>query len=332
MRLQPSAAEQSPAAAVIGGLIGIARRAWPFLLCAWFAWQTYQRISFFVIRNFPLGIDARIYYRGVLAWLNGANPWDASVSVGGAAYHYAGSPVTTVVLAPFSLLSEDQFTALWLVLTWLATIWVLRRVHLPIWWLLFPPVSEALFSANPQLIVLALILADRSWLAAIGTALKVYAFIPLAGEGRWRTIGVAILFNAATILIAPGLWARYIDEFGRISTRLQYESIEGFSAFYFPALLALTVVALLVLVLVLRDRRGAGWLAVPALWPASQLHYSTMALPVMSPLLAFFLAIPFLRLPPWIIVVEVIRRMLTPTVSGYLASLRARPPSAPAAE
>ena len=309
----------------------MARRAWPFVLCAWFAWQTWQRISFFFIRNFPVGIDARIYYRGVVAWLNGANPWDAGVSVGGATYHYAGSPVTTVILAPAGLLSEDVFTALWLVLTWVAAIWVLRRVHLPLWWLLFPPISEALFSANPQLIVLGLILADRSWLAAIGTALKVYAFIPLAGEGRWRAIGVAILVNAATILIAPGLWGRYISEFGTISNRLEFESIKGFSAFYYPGLLAVTAIA--IGVLVLRDRRAAGWLAVPALWPASQLHYSTMALPVMSPFMAFFLAIPFLRLPPEIILVEVVRRLLAPTVSGYVASLRSRrPTSAPPAE
>ena len=297
------------------------RRAWPIVLCAWFAWQTYQRISFFVVRNFPLGIDARIYYRGVVAWLGGGNPWDATVVVGGSSYHYAGSPVTTVLLAPAGLLSEDAFTSAWLVLTWVAAAWILRRVHLPIWWLLFPPISEALFSANPQLIVLALVLADRSWLAAIATGLKVYAFIPLAGEGRWRAIGVAIVFNAATIVIAPGLWLRYVDLFGTISGRLEYESIQGFSAFYFPALMVLTIVALALLAL--RDRRAAGWLAVPALWPASQLHYSTMALPVMTPLLAFFLAIPILRLPPEIILVEVGRRLLQPTVTGYFAGRRA---------
>jgi len=304
------------ASPIAGALTVGVRRAWPILLLGWFAWQTYPRISYFVGRHFPLGIDARIYYRGVVAWLQGGNPWDATVVVGSSSYHYAGSPVTTVLLAPAALLSEDAFTGAWLILTWVAAAWILRRVNLPIWWLLFPPISEALFSANPQLIVLALILADRSWLAAVATALKVYAFIPLAGEGRWRAIGLAIAFNAATIVIAPGLWARYIDLFWTISSRLEYESNQGFSAFYFPGLLALTVVALVLLAL--RDRRAAGWLAVPAVWPSSQLHYSTMALPVMSPLLAFFLAIPIGRLPPAIIIVEVGRRLLAPTVTGYL--------------
>ena len=158
--------------------------------------------------------------------------------------------------------------------------------------------------------MLALILTDRSWLAAIGTALKVYAFTPLAGEGRWRTIGVALAVNAATFVIAPGLWLRYVGLFGTISGRLAYRSNQGFSAFYFPALLAVTVVALGLLAL--RDRRTAGWLAVPALWPSSQLHYSMMALPVMSPLLAFFLAIPVFRLPPEIIIVEAVPAVASP--------------------
>ena len=43
-----------------------------------------------------------------------------------------------------------------------------------------------------------------------------------------------------------------------------------------------------------------------------------MALPVMTPLLAFFLAIPMLRLPPLIIVVEIVRRLLAPTVVGWV--------------
>lgn len=324
-----SGAVSALASPVTVTLIRVARWAWPVLLAGWFAWQSYQRISLFVRLQFPVGIDARIYHRGVVAWLGGGDPWTESVKVGGASYHYAGSPVTTLVLAPAGLLSEDAFTAVWLILTWIAAAWILRRLHLPPWWLLFPPISEALFSANPQLIVLALLLADRTWLAVLGTALKVYAFIPLAGEGRWRTVGVAIAVNAATIVIAPGLWYRYIGELGMISSRIARESIQGFSAFYVPALLAVTVVALALLAL--RDRRAAGWLAVPAAWPASQLHYSTMALPVMSPLLAVFLAVPTLRLPPVIIVLEIGRRLLAPRVSGWLVRLREGDGAGPAA-
>jgi len=295
----------------------VARRVGTILLFVWFAWHTYDRISFFVDRQFPVGLDATIYYRGVVAWLSGANPWDAAVEVGGFAYHYAGTPVTTVIMAPAALLSEEVFTIAWVVLTWVATIWTLRRLGFPLWWLLFPPIAEALFSANPQLVVLALLVANHSVASAVATALKVYAFIPLFGEARWRQIAVAVAVNAATLIVAPGLWLDYFGQFGAISSRLEYESIQGLSAFYFPILLAVTVVALLILAL--RDRRAAGWLAAPAVWPSSQFHYSTMALPVMSPLLAVLLSIPHLRLPPIVIILEVARRLIQPWVARQLA-------------
>ena len=233
--------------------LAVARRVGTVLLFAWFAWHTYDRISFFVDRQFPVGLDATIYYRGIVAWLSGLNPWDAAVEVGGFAYHYAGSPVTTVIMAPAALVSEEVFTFAWVVLTWGATIWTLRRLGFPLWWLLFPPIAEALFSANPQLVVLALLVANHWVASAVATALKVYAFIPLFGEARWRQIAVAVAFSAATFIVAPGLWLDYFRQFGAISSRLEYESLQGLSAFYFPVLLAVTVVALAILAL--RDRR-----------------------------------------------------------------------------
>ena len=72
-----------------------------------------------------------------------------------------------------------------------------------VWWLLFPPIAEALFSGNPQLVVLALLVTNNPIAAAVATGLKVYAFIPLLGETRWRQIGITVLFNVSTIPIAP---------------------------------------------------------------------------------------------------------------------------------
>ena len=86
-------------------------------LAAWFADWTYVRIASFVARNVPVGQDIVIYYRGVRSWLNGGDPWAASVIVGHQTLSYAGSPGTTVLLAPSALLSESQFTILWLGLT-----------------------------------------------------------------------------------------------------------------------------------------------------------------------------------------------------------------------
>ena len=140
-----------------------------------------------------------------------------------------------------------------------------------------------------------------------------YAFVPLVGEGRWRQIAVAVAFNAATIAVAPNLWLDYVRLFPFISSRLEAETTQGGSAFYFPVLLAVTVVALVILAF--RDRRAAGWLAVPAVWPSTQFHYSTMALPVMSPLLAVLLAVPTPQLAPLAIILEVGRRLISPWVA-----------------
>jgi hypothetical protein len=294
----------------------LARRVGTLLLAAWFAGQTYERILYLVQLHIPVGIDAMIYHRAVVAWLHGANPWDAAVVVGSWPYHYAGSPVTTILMAPAVLLNEVAFTSVWLVLTWVAAIWTLRRLGFAPWWLLFPPIAEALFSGNPQLVVLALLVANHPAASCLATGLKVYAFIPLVGEWRWRQIVFAVGFYGATMIVASSLWADYLRQFESISSRLAFESQLGGSAFYFPALLAVTVVALLILAL--RDRRAAGWLAVPAVWPSSQFHYSTMALPVMSPLLAVLLALPNARWAPIVIILEVGRRLVAPWVTARM--------------
>ncbi len=56
-----------------------------------------------------------------------------------------------------------------------------------------------------------------------------------------------------------------------------------------------TVVALVAL-----WKRGAEWLAVPALWPYTQLHYAAIALPVAAkdPVVAFLLSFPVVFLAP----------------------------------
>jgi hypothetical protein len=310
----------------VRALTPIVRRIGTVLLLVWFAWETHDRISYFLNHGFPVGIDARIYYRAVVAWLQGADPWSAAVEVGGWSYHFAGSPSTLVVLAPAGLLSEDVFTFGWLVLSWILAGWTLRRLRFPLWWLLFPPMAEALFSGNPQLAVLALLVANRSLTSGLATALKVYAFVPLLGETRWRQITIAIGVNVLTVVVAPTLWLQYIRLFGHISSRLEAESTKGGSAFYFPELLGITIAALVVLAV--RDRRAAGWLAVPAVWPSSQFHYSTMALPVMTPFLAVFLALPVGHIAPLVIVLEVVRRVVQPHVVRLVRRIEADPPRA----
>lgn len=290
-------------------------------LAAWFACHTYGLIARFVSDGVPLGQDIQIYYRGVQEWLYLDNPWVGRIVVDHNPLNYAGSPATTVLLAPSALVSESQFTALWLVLGALSAVAILRWLKLPLWWLLFPPTAEALYSGNPQIVVLMLLLAGagRSGVVAdsIAVVLKVYAVIPLLGERQLRRAGLALGLTMATFVIVPSLWIRYVQEFGDISAKLAQQSGEGWSAFYFPTLAVPTAIALILLWR--RDPRAAAWLAVPAIWPSSEFHYSTFALPVMTPLLAIGLAVPIQRLAPVTIIAYVIWRYVAPPIRAHVA-------------
>ena len=293
-------------------------------LAAWFILQSYQRIARLLKDEVPLGQDIQIYYRAVQEWLAGGDPWSASVAVNPhAIFHYAGSPATTVLLAPSALFSEGQFTALWLVLSAMSAVAIVRWLKLPIWWLLFPPTVEALYSGNPQLVVLMLLLAGagRSGVAAdtIAVTLKVYAIVPLLAERRPRRIVYALGLTLATVVVAPWLWTEYLTQFGAISARLERESAGGFSAFYHPVLLVPTAIA--IILLWRRDRKAAGWLAVPALWPSSEFHYSTFAQPVMTPILAVLLSVYAQQgLVPVAIMLDVFWRFAAEPVRSHLAA------------
>ena len=293
-------------------------------LAAWFILQSYQRIARLLRDEVPLGQDIQIYYRAVQEWLAGGDPWSASVAVNPhAIFHYAGSPATTVLLAPSALFSEGQFTALWLVLSAMSAVAIVRWLKLPIWWLLFPPTVEALYSGNPQLVVLMLLLAGagRSGVAAdtIAVTLKVYAIVPLLAERRPRRIVYALGLTLATVVVAPSLWTEYLTQFGAISARLERESAGGFSAFYHPVLLVPTAIA--IILLWRRDRKAAGWLAVPALWPSSEFHYSTFAQPVMTPILAVLLSVYAQQgLVPVAIMLDVFWRFAAEPVRSHLAA------------
>jgi hypothetical protein len=291
-------------------------------LVGWFFTFTYVRIETFVSYKIPIGMDIRIYYRGVQNWLNGGDPWAANVVANHSTFSYAGSPATTVLLAPSALFTEDQFTVLWLGLTAFAAVAIVRRLRLPFWWLLFPPTAEALYSGNPQLVVLMLLLAGAGRMGSladsIAVAVKVYAVIPLLGERRLRPVALAFGVTIATFVVAPTLWIDYAKQFGAISARLAQQTENGYSAFYYPILLVPTAIA--ILLLWRRDPKAAAWLAVPALWPSSEAHYSTFAQPVMTPLLSVLLAVPVHFLTPIAIIFYVLWRFAAAPVHTHLAT------------
>jgi Glycosyltransferase family 87 len=262
------------------------------LLTAWFA-VLGLGIARYLLSIGWMGGDFRIYYRAMEAWLGGGDPWAAGVAFRAA--HFGAPPASLLPLAPFALLSEGQAVAVWEGICVLAALAIVRSLRLGPEWLLFPPLVDGVVSGNPSIPLLALLLAGAPWASGLAVALKSYAIVPLLGERRWKGVAISLIVLLASVVIAPGLWLEYMRRFGDISARLTLESQGGYSAFYWFPLVIPTVIALLVIARY--DLRAAGWLAVPALWPASEWHWSTLAMPVMTPWLAIPLALDLHAVP-----------------------------------
>jgi hypothetical protein len=235
-------------------------------------------------RHYPeaLGIDARIYLRAAMAFRLGEDPWQAVVlKPSGDPLHFAALPPTVVALWPFTFLPERVAVWLFIWLAVLSAFWIIRRLGLPLWWLLFPPLVQGVFVANPQILLLALLLGSSPLLAALAPMLKIYAVAPLIGERRVRAILLTGAFLMASVVLFPDLWSQYVGASNDVARRLFEEASGGYSATGTST--PLLVAALVGLgLLALYDFRAAGWLAAPALVPASQLHLSTMAMPVLA--------------------------------------------------
>jgi len=250
-----------------------------------------------------LGVDAAIYYRAAAAFTAGTSPWEALVaSPNGNEYHFAALPPAVLALVPFTLIREQAFVWLSLFACAAAAVWIVRRLNIAWWWLMFPPVVQGVYAGNPQILLLAFLLGGSSVLASLAPILKIYAFAPLVGERRYRALFLAVALLGVSWLIAPSLWSEYLRGLPEISDRLMRESWGGYTAipFYSHLLYVAGIVGIVLLVIV--DFRSAGWLAGPALVPASQLHLSTMAMPVLARgapmLLILALAMPVRGVPP----------------------------------
>jgi hypothetical protein len=250
-----------------------------------------------------LGADAHLYYRASSLWLSGGNPYDAVHFHLGRTFHYVALPTTTVIIAPFTLIPESVFVPCWVAVQALAAVFVVRRLELRWWWLAFPPLVHGVLAGNPSPVLLALLLAAHPLFKALAVLLKVYAVIPLLGERRWGSVLLAGFLGLVTVAVAPSLWIEFIRGSGGRTDRLLVESTGGFSAYGNVPLMIGAVVALVLIGR--RDLRAAGWLAPIALWPGSQVHWSTLAMPLLvTPMaapavsMAYLLALPAHGLPP----------------------------------
>ena len=227
-----------------------------------------------------VGLDASLYATAAAAWLTGADPW----AVSQAGIYYAAPPPTLLPFALFAWMPSPAVSLIWIVgsfvLAWLA----IRALRLPLWWVAFPPIVDAALVGNPDVAVLALLVCAGGRLGAVAPFLKIYAFVPMVGERRWREIGAAVMLLAASWFILP--WGTWLSQLPTITAHL-IEVSGSTSVFGQPILMAVAVVALLSLGL-----RRAGWLAVPILWPYTQFHYATIAVPGLGPYLALAWCFP----------------------------------------
>jgi hypothetical protein len=184
---------------------------------------------------------------------------------------YASGPHTLLFYAPTSSLPLPVATALWFLIGAAATAWVVRRLGLPLWWALFPPLFHAAWNGNPQTIMLALLVLGTSTAGALAAMLKLYALLPLAFRPRQLVVAVAAL--AVTTLLLP--WQTYLESGLGVGTHIAL-AWNG-SAWRFPILLPPTLIALWIL-----RRRGGEWFAVPAVFPATQFYYVSTALPAIA--------------------------------------------------
>lgn len=254
-------------------------------LKVWFAF-TSLALWLNIADPWVIGFDTRLAVGASGAWLAGGNPWAFWLDGGGNAYHFASLPPTVIIYSALVPLGPDGAALMGLALSVVAGIMILRRLRLPMWWWLFAPLNLGVVSTNPDIAMLALLLVGAGWLAPF---LKIHAIVPLAGELKWRQLLGAGVLLLLSVVAFPDLWRQWLSQVSAITGRLLVESQGGWGITG-PAVV-LVVLALLVIAW-LADLRTAAWLFVPAVWPGSEMHWSTLALPVIHPLLAVFLAVP----------------------------------------
>ncbi|MGH2838331.1 MAG: hypothetical protein ACRDJY_08295 [Thermoleophilaceae bacterium] len=275
------------------------------LLITWFGLLASFNIGA-TIRSSALGWDALIYHGAARALLAGGDPWGPV----GTFSTFAGPPPSLLPYLPTAWLPEGAVVTLWTTVAALSAIYVLQRLRLPAWWLLFPPVTVAILAGSSALPVMALVVRGGALGDGAAVAARVYTALPLVLLGRWRGLLVAAAIVFAT---APMLdWSRFVNDMRQISATLAEQSSGGQSATAVPWLIPIAVMCLFLL-----GRRRAAWLLVPALWPYTQGYYAVIALPVLAeaPLVAIALsvnAIPGLVVPGLIAQVVVERLRIWP--------------------
>jgi hypothetical protein len=215
---------------------------------------------------------------------------------------YASAPHTLLFYAPTSVLPVTLSTWLWMAAGLGASLWLVRRLGLPVWWLAFPPLMHGIWNGNPQTIALALLVQGSLIGAVVAVGLKLYAAIPLLARPRQLLI-VGLVIAAVTLLLP---WQLYLERGLGVGSHMQ--TAWNGSAWRLPILIPPTLLALWIL-----RRQGAEWYATPALFPATQFYYVAMALPAIvgRPVVAALLALPMVLMTPLVVIGLAIQQLAT---------------------
>jgi hypothetical protein len=255
----------------------IGARSW-MLVAAWFIVISLLRLSALAAAGEP-GFDGMLYRDATIRWLEGGDPWQVPES--GAVF--AAPPPTLLAMIPFAILPASLARLLLLGLGVIATVWMIRRLRLPLWWLAFPPLVDGLWIGNPHVFVAPLLVAGLAPLAAV---VKLYAAAVPAIRLDWK----ALAGTAAVVLVtAPFLpWGLFFERWPEVSQALRDQSAGGgLSVWVTPLLIPVALVGGLLL-----GRERLAWWSIPVFWPYTQWYYSSVALPVLTPLAAVALSVP----------------------------------------
>jgi hypothetical protein len=281
-------------------------RAGDIVLMVVFAIVTGWLITPYVAFPWALGGDARIYTQAAEIWLDGGNPWGPLAR---AAVTFAGPPHSLLFFAPFVSVPQVVTGTVWAIGLLVVSIFALRRLGLPLWWLLFPPLSNAILVGSLDALAFSLLVLGGGWLAPIA---KPYAAFGLLAERRLRDLLVAAVIGAVLLLILP--WQRFLENLDGISASLARHA-EDLSSFGEPVGMVIAVVALVSL----GWRRGL-WLAAPVLWPATQLHYAAVSLPGLTRASALFFALPIPGAPLVGVVLAAVLARVAPNLDPPILS------------
>jgi hypothetical protein len=257
--------------------------AWVIIFGGIYLWEL-------LLSSRAFGIDARIYLEAARAWLTGGDPWAVRLE----GIPFGAPPPSLLPVAPLTLLTDLTAARLVAILGLAALAFAILRTKAGWWWLLSVPAIEGVWVGSLDPVALGLLVAaplsgssstGRALAPAIGAISRIYGFVPLALLDRRRAVALGIVILLISAPLLP--WAaflRHLPELGRVFAE---ETDGGKGVSRVPWLIAPTLLALIAI-----GRRDGAWLAVPALWPQSQLHYGILALPAASPMFAVVAGLP----------------------------------------